>query len=59
MASGAPAASTPMRALALLIKLSDWLVRSRLGCVGRAVERRLIVSHFRPAIGLLRPLEHC
>jgi hypothetical protein len=52
MASGAPAACTPMRALALLIKLSDLLVRQRVGFVAPAVERRLVVSHFRLSVGL-------
>jgi hypothetical protein len=40
-----------MLAPALLIKLLDLLVRSRLGFVGRAVGRRLGVSHFRPSVG--------
>jgi hypothetical protein len=36
---------------------SDLLVRSRLGCAGRVVERGIVVRHFRPAIGLARPLK--
>jgi hypothetical protein len=41
-----------MRALALLIKLSD-LLGVRVSAA--LVERRLVVSHFRPAVGAADP----